>query len=225
MKSLLGMFAKLWEPGQVKTRLAASTGDNPAAEIHRAFVETLATRLAGAADLCRLCYAPASAAEGFANFAQLGWQLTPQFAGDLGRRMRQFFETSLAAAERVVLIGSDSPDLPAVYIAEAFESLRSCPVVLGPAADGGYYLIGASRQVPPVFEGIAWSTSNVWRQTVERLQSAGMKWHELPVWYDVDDDQSLNALLLRLQSEGQTDHALADLRERLTALLNRRPAE
>jgi glycosyltransferase A (GT-A) superfamily protein (DUF2064 family) len=138
--------------------------------------------------------------------------------------MQSFFCQALKQVERVVLIGSDSPDLPAEYVAAALDALHSSDVVLGPAADGGYYLVGVARRVPPIFDGIAWSTPAVWPQTIELLKSSTIAWHELPGWYDVDDQQSLSALLLSLSLERQGDPHLSVLLDRLQALLSDRPA-
>jgi rSAM/selenodomain-associated transferase 1 len=218
-RTLLGLFAKHWTPGAVKTRLAAAIGDRTAAAVHRAFVETLLARFAAEADSRVLCYSPEAAANDFQEVAPANWQLAPQEGGDLGRRMQAFFESSLRETERVVLIGSDSPDLPSDYLSAAFNALESHDVVLGPAADGGYYLVGAARRVPPIFAGIAWSTPEVWQQTTERAQSAGIAWHELPTWYDVDDEQGLRALLLSIHIEGASDPPLRALESRLLELL------
>jgi rSAM/selenodomain-associated transferase 1 len=166
-----------------------------------------------------LCYTPREVESDFLAVAQSLWEVTPQGEGDLGQRMQAFFERSLREADRVVLIGSDSPDLPSEYLTSALDALETHDVVLGPAADGGYYLVGAARRVPPIFDGIAWSTPAVWQQTMERLQSAGVAWHELPTWYDVDDEQGLRALLLSIHIEGASDQPLRALESRLLQLL------
>lgn len=192
------MFAKFWEPGAVKTRLAAAIGGPSAARVHQACVHTLITRFKRTSDRRVVCFAPAGFGEEFAAIAGPAWQVQPQCAGDLGQRMRHYFEKSFAAGvDSAVLIGSDSPTLPIAYVEEAFDRLAESPVVLGPSDDGGYYLIGLSRDIPDIFQGIDWSTSEVWRQTVGRLQAAGQSYYELPRWYDIDtvDD------LLRLRDE------------------------
>ena len=216
------MFAKYWEPGQVKTRLAASVGNEMAAAMHQTFVETLLTRLANRTDQRALHFTPDSAQAAFRDAAPSSWELVPQVAGDLGQRMQQFFEQSLANHNRVVLIGSDSPDLPTEHLDLAFDSLRTVDVVLGPASDGGYYLVGVARRVPPIFVGIDWSTSAVWRQTTERLASAGVSFHVLPPWDDVDDQQGLRDLIGRLQLRRCLEPELKNLCQRLTGLLSDR---
>lgn len=213
------MFAKYWEPGQVKSRLAASIGPERAASVQRLFVETLARRFGTVADQRQLVYSPADKRDEFRRAIGRQWDLEEQAAGDLGKRLQRFFAAALARAERVVLIGSDSPDLPVAFVDEAFAALATHDVVLGPAADGGYYLIGAARRVPPVFEGVSWSTPDVWPQTIAQLQSAGTTWHTLPKWYDVDDQPSLQALAFRLGDQARADREFEALLGNLFVLL------
>jgi rSAM/selenodomain-associated transferase 1 len=219
VSTLLGMFAKYWEPGKVKSRLAASIGPERAAGVQRLFIETLARRFGAVADQRQLAYSPVDKRDEFRRTIGWQWDLEEQAAGDLGERMLRFFTASLARAEYVVLIGSDSPDLPLEYLHEAFAALATHDVVLGPAADGGYYLIGAARRVPPVFDGIAWSTPGVWPQTITQLQSAGITWHTLPEWYDVDDQPSLQALAFRLGDQARADREFEALLGSLIVLL------
>lgn len=219
MSTLLGMFAKFWQPGQVKSRLAARIGNERAAGVQRLFVETLIRRFASVAQKRVLCYSPSDRHEEFRRAAGNRWQVEAQVSGNLGQRMETFFARSLQQAERVVLIGSDSPDLPREFVDQAFAALADCDVVLGPAEDGGYYLVGAARRVPAIFEGIGWSTSRVWDQSVERLRAAGTSWHALPEWYDVDDLAGLKALSLRLGSRARSDEEMASLLGNLCVLL------
>ncbi len=218
MSSLLGIFAKHWTPGRVKTRLAAELGERRAAEVHRLFVQTLLDRFRDAADLHILAFDPPAGESDFRAAAGPSWQLLPQGTGDLGQRMAAFFDAGLARAQRIVLMGSDSPDLPAAYVAEAFAALTAADVVLGPAADGGYYLVGARGAVPPIFSGISWSTSDVWPQTIARLAAARLRWHGLPQWYDVDTGDDLRRLRLRLAQSRATDPHLNALADRLAVL-------
>lgn len=209
----LGMFAKFWAPGQVKTRLAASIGDQPAALLHHAFVETLLERFGRLADRRTIVYAPSERAEEFAAAAGASWDIAPQGEGDLGRRMQAWFEGAFAAgATQAVLIGSDSPTLPAPYVESAFQRLDEHSVVLGPAEDGGYYLVGAARQTPPIFAAVAWSQPTVWSETLARLAAAGLSYAPLPRWYDVDDRDDLERLRAELEALGPSDRALARLR-------------
>jgi uncharacterized protein len=213
MTTQLGIFAKHWQPGAVKTRLAASIGNEAAAALHRHFVQTLLNRFQNTVDRHVLCFSPAGSADSFRQLSLGCWKLESQAAGDLGARMRHYFSAALATHDtpRIVLIGSDSPDLPLEYLAEAFDKLRDFPVVLGPTVDGGYYLIGLSQVVPPIFDNIPWSTAEVWPQTIARLTAAQIPYHVLPQWYDVDDDAGLNTLLLHVNREGIMDSHLREL--------------
>ena len=111
-------------------------------------------------------------------------------------RIQSFFTHFGAADVPLVLIGSDSPSIPASYLTDAFEQLESCDCVIGPASDGGYYLIGLSANAVSarLFENIDWSTSSVFLQTIERIEAAGLRHAVLPIWYDVDLEDSLRLL-------------------------------
>jgi len=212
------MFAKYWEPGAVKTRLAAHVGEQAAASLHQHFVATLISRLAGHGDTRQLCYWPPAAENAFKQAAGSNWSLAVQSAGDLGARMEGFFQAAFNnGASRVVLVGSDSPSLPVSYIEQAFELLKDHPVVLGPAEDGGYYLIGASLATPPVFNDIAWSSGDVWRQTTARLEAAGIAYASLPAWYDVDLWPDLQRLLNDLQRNDISPALLQKVQEVVSA--------
>ncbi|MCY2993337.1 MAG: TIGR04282 family arsenosugar biosynthesis glycosyltransferase [Planctomycetota bacterium] len=212
----LAIFAKYWEPGQVKTRLAAAIGYREASRLYQAFLTTLLRRFAKSAEQAVLVYTPLERRAEFAHIAGKAWELRPQEEGDLGQRMARYFSAALrAGANRVVLIGSDSPHVPSEYIAQAFDALNESPVVLGPTSDGGYYLVGASGAVPPIFSGVAWSSPAVWSQTLRLLEQAGCPFAVLPEWYDVDQVDDL----VRLQDELQVQSPLElPLQELLTAV-------
>jgi rSAM/selenodomain-associated transferase 1 len=205
MARQFGIFAKYWQPGQVKTRLAADVGFEPAARLYRLSLETLLRRFSGVADRRMLSFSPAGRANEFAALVEshdspgmAQWSLEPQAAGDLGKRIEHYFASAFArGARRVVLVGSDSPTLPGSFVVEAFDRLSASDAVVGPTADGGYYLIGLSRLVRGLFDDIAWSTPAVMRQSLERLNVAQCSHHILPSWYDVDT----LADLVRLRSE------------------------
>lgn len=216
-----GIFAKYWQPGKVKTRLAASVGDAEASGLYRRFLDTTLRRFGNAAQRRVLAYTPPERRSEFAALADDAWHLEPQAAGDLGRRMQRYFaEAFRSGAERVVLIGSDSPTLPLEYVTDAFDLLKTFPVVLGPADDGGYYLVGAAGAVPPIFAGVAWSTPLVWSQTQSRLQAAGIRCGVLPAWYDVDDLAGLRRMDGEFAEHGLLDEKLRALREDVARVLD-----
>ena len=132
--------------------------------------------------------------------------------------MRNFFAENLASTEsRVVLIGSDTPDLPVEYVHRAFDLLVHCQVVVGPSLDGGYYLIGIKNEVPDVFDGIQWSTEHVFSETIDRLDKGNISYGLLPQLDDVDELDDLNALLSRLRNS-QRDALQDELLKKLDQL-------
>jgi rSAM/selenodomain-associated transferase 1 len=132
-----------------------------------------------------------------------GCRLVPQETGDLGARMRGLLEALLAEGHRgAVAIGADSPTLPMTHVQEAADVLRAdaAEVVLGPAEDGGYYLVGIAVPAPSLFADIAWSTERVLGQTRERAAARGLRVHLLRPWYDVDTADDLRRLRVELAS-------------------------
>ncbi len=208
----VGLFAKFWQPGRVKTRLAADLGEKSACEIYQFFLSHLIHRLCRTGDLRTIVYSPADRKQEFRSAAGDGWQTIPQADGNLGQRMKQFFQHSLQvskngqvsddskqilvhhetldqdeAIRKTVVIGSDCPQLTPSDIQQAFEQLDTNEVVLGPSDDGGYYLIGMRNECFEVFDDIDWSTPQVLQQTRDRLKSLGVAWSELGHKSDIDD--------------------------------------
>jgi len=181
----------------VKTRLAATIGDDAAAELHRLFLTTLLNRFQAVADRQLLYYSPPDAGEAFSGLSA-SWERHAQSDGDLGARMHDFFERGFeAGADKIVLIGADSPSLPAELVQQAFRSLDDRSVVIGPSEDGGYYLVGARRNTPPIFGGVNWGSEDVFCQTAAMLDAARIEFTVLSTWFDVDRAADLN----RLQAE------------------------
>jgi rSAM/selenodomain-associated transferase 1 len=213
---VLGVFAKRPDAGRVKTRLAADTSPEWAARVAAAFLHDTLT-LAAAVPVRRvLGYAPAEAGDFFAGLAGTAFAAVPQADGDLGRRMAAFFADRWAeGATRAVLIGTDSPSLPASYLSDAFTLLETTDVVFGPAADGGYYLIGlanaAADLADRLFRGIDWSTSAVLGRSIDRLAGTEYRVGSLPPWYDVDtldDWQALRGHVMAMRRSGGGGPAL-----------------
>jgi hypothetical protein len=193
----LGIFVKHPLAGEVKTRLAAELGNERAAKVYAAFIADIVARFRQTADGRYLCFSPetAPARRYFETLAAAEYGLWPQPEGDLGVRMHTFFEQHIVAADnRVVVIGSDSPTMPREYVERAFDDLARADCVLGPATDGGYYLIGMRGRAWPVFSKIEWSGCRVLEQTVNRIAEAGAKPALLPAWYDVDTPADLKVL-------------------------------
>lgn len=217
------MFAKYWEPGGVKTRLAAAIGDQAASRLYRRFVLTLLHRFAGVGQRRVLAYTPAQRRDEFESLTAGNWLLAAQAVGDLGQRMQHYFADAFRnGADRVVLIGSDSPNVPVGRVNDAFQQLGKYPVVLGPADDGGYYLVGAAGDVPPIFRGIPWSCPQVWTRTVNLLRDARCPYGVLPAWYDVDDLAGLRRIHRDMADQEPLDEPLRRLREDVAAVLDGR---
>lgn len=193
MTSTLGMFVKYPEPGRVKTRLASAIGDSAAAALYRGFLSDLIQRFGTTGTRRVLAYSPADSVsrEFFEQQSAGRFELWPQPDADLGTRMRLFFEAF--GPEPVVLIGSDSPTLPSSFPDLAFAPLNDHDVILGPATDGGLYLIGINQQrrAWPIFDGIDWSTSRVLDQVMRRLVELVARVEVLPPWYDIDEPSDL----------------------------------
>jgi rSAM/selenodomain-associated transferase 1 len=184
---ILGLLAKWPTPGQVKTRLAAETSPEWAARVANAFLVDTVERLGEIEARRILVFAPSEARSFFAELVGHRFLLAPQSEGDLGGRMATFFSDVFQhRPAKAVLVGVDSPTLPLSFIESAFEQLDSADLVLGPATDGGYYLIGCSGTIPPIFDHMNWGHSRVLSETISRLNDTSCRFALLPPWYDVD---------------------------------------
>jgi rSAM/selenodomain-associated transferase 1 len=191
----LGVFAKEPRPGSVKTRLAAVHGSDWSARVAAAFLLDTLERFASFPARRVLAFAPPDAGPFFQQVAGARFHPTPQADGDLGRRMAAFVADRLReGAGKIVLLGTDSPTLPVAYVEQAFAELDNADVVLGPATDGGYCLLGCERRLPPIFEGISWGGPRVLADTVSRLADPAWRLALLPPWYDVDTPHDLQVL-------------------------------
>jgi rSAM/selenodomain-associated transferase 1 len=198
--AVLGLFGKQPVPGTVKTRLAAVFGPEFAAAAYAAMLFDLldawgSDRFLALGGRRVLVYAPEDAGPWFDPRVPDAFALQPQTEGDLGQRMRAFFTGEIEqGARRVIVIGSDSPTLDPTIVISAFLCLEGRDVVLGPATDGGYYLVGCRGAVPPIFGEIAWGTADVLGQTIDRLRDTGLSLAVLPPWYDVDTPEDWRML-------------------------------
>jgi len=197
MSPCLVVIAKQPESGKVKTRIAAALGDDRAAELYRcALHDTLALARSVDGVAYALSYAPPTA-DGRRYFEGIAPEFTliPQQGTIFGERLSGTFSRLLLEYGPVVLIGSDSPDLPTELIDRAFSLLATnADVVLGPADDGGYYLLGMRAMQPALFERIDWSTEVVTSQTRQRAADAKLHVVDLPTWHDLDTVDDLQAL-------------------------------
>ncbi len=197
------LFIKSPIKGQVKTRLAAETDGDFVVELYKCFVEDTISLAENLGVHLELCFYPANMKSTFSKWLGEQYFYTPQVGDNLGERLRNAFGKAFEKGfSNVVAIGSDSPDLPANYLTESFEVLDAHDTVIGPANDGGYYLIGFSKEgfVPEVFDNISWSTDSVFEQTDSILKRHGRKMYLLPLWHDVDTIADLKSLLLRTRN-------------------------
>jgi len=187
-KNLLGFFAKFPEPGKVKTRLASDIGSGAAADVCRSIAEYVLKRTSPADSGYRriIFYAPDAMRQSFREWMP-GEVLRAQSGDDVGERMdnalKELFDLG---AEKAIVVGSDIPCLHKGIIEQAFHELDRRDVIIGPAMDGGYYLIGMKSPHPEIFWNIAWGTGEVFRKTVANIEKKGLRYRAVETLFDVD---------------------------------------
>lgn len=198
----LGIMCKAPVDGACKTRLCPPLTTTEAAAVSRCFISDVADVIRGVSPGGGVAvYTPKGAEPAFEGVLPPGFGMLAQRGVDLGERLLHASEDLLAAGYLgVCLINSDSPTLPAALLRQAMAALRQPGerIVLGPAIDGGYYLIGLKTAHATLFRDIAWSTSQVLAQTLARAAGLDLPVVMLPCWYDVDDLGSLQLLLHEL---------------------------
>ena len=200
MRRALVVVGKAPEPGRAKTRLVPPLSEVEAAEVAWAFVQdtcALAVRLGW--EQVSLVHPPGPRD----LLSTLGVTLVPQRGQGLGDALAEAFAEH-AGFDQTVLIASDTPDLPIALVEQASHELASSDVVIGPATDGGYYLLGMRAPHPGLFEAIAWSTDRVYAQTLARAEALGLRTAVLPTWADVDTPDDLRRLERELRDAPET---------------------
>jgi uncharacterized protein len=196
--SALILFAKAPIPGQVKTRLCPPLTPDEAASLHGSIVLDMLERSRNAAGLDRFVACAPSSDHVFFKILEErhGVRLIAQTGDDLGARMARAFADVFALGYRQVLVvGTDLPTLPGSVFGEAVTLLAAHDVVLGPALDGGYYLVGLRKPSPGLFAGIPWSTDRVLSLTQQKAAALGLHQALLPVRRDVDTIDDLLSLI------------------------------
>ena len=190
------VFAKRPAAGRVKTRLTPPLPPDEAASVYEACLRDVIALAARQRGRVEIWYDsdPGAAAYFASELHHL--RAAAQATGDLGFRMQDAFSRSFDdGAERVIIIGSDSPTLPETVLNAAFDDLHEVDVAIGPSVDGGYYLIGTRADAWPraraLFDGITWSSADVFRGTVGRIVELQLTSRVLPGWYDVDTVEDL----------------------------------
>jgi len=209
IRQALAVAAKAPEPGKAKTRLQSFLSVEDATELYRCFLkDTLALVDSIPETDGVVSYTPEGAEKYFEGITGGHHLLLPQRGSSFGERLCNALEDLLDRGYGcAAIMDSDSPTLPSEYLLKTFELLRmpGQRVVLGPASDGGYYLIGLNESHPRLFEDITWSTSSVLRETIERANEIGLEVALLPEWYDVDDREGFDRLCRELGTSAGRD--------------------
>lgn len=186
MGKRLIIFLKVPRAGSVKTRLGNEIGMTVARDAYCCLVERLLQNLSNIPQI-ELRISPDDAGKEIANWVKPRWRITKQGGGDLTARLRLAFAEAFQSSDgRVLIIGSDCPEVTESDIHAAWDSLAENDVVLGPASDGGYWLIGLREARPELFEGIPWSSDKVLEKTLALAATAGLKVKLLRMLSDVD---------------------------------------
>jgi rSAM/selenodomain-associated transferase 1 len=205
----IAFMAKASAPGRAKTRLVPPLTFEEAAVLNTAFLQDVADNvLLAAHDAERhggiagyAAYGPPGSEDFFRRTLPGGIGLIEAWRQNFGDCLLHTIEEILARGHAsAVVLNSDSPTLPTVFLVETAAALArpGDRAVLGPSSDGGYYLLGLKAAHRHMFENIAWSTEQVAKQTLERAREIGLDVHCLPVWYDVDDADGLRRLYTEL---------------------------
>jgi uncharacterized protein len=199
-------MAKAPSAGSVKTRLTPPLTSEEASALSACFLRDTANNVSDQPADGVIVFTPAEDAESFVCLETKSFQLLPQRGESLGERLLNATRDLLSARyESICLINSDSPTLPPAILLAAIEALtpEGDRLVLGPAEDGGYYLIGLKTPHQILFDRIAWSTAEVLSHTVERANQISLPVVMLPKWYDVDDAAALDYLCRELFSDNR----------------------
>jgi rSAM/selenodomain-associated transferase 1 len=193
--------------GRSKTRLCPPLRPDECAGLSACFIRDLASTIRALAETDDVTgyavYTPIGSENALRALLPEHFRLLVQSEGDLGARLRNGITDLLAAGhEGAILVNSDSPTLPLTILRDAVRACRrGDAVVLGPALDGGYTLVGLSKPHAHIFADIPWSTPQVYRLTVERARAIGVPVIDVPQWYDVDDEYTLRLLQAEFAGE------------------------
>jgi uncharacterized protein len=180
------IFTRYPEPGKTKTRLIPALGENGAAQLHRRMAEHTLEQARSLTCAIEIWYVGGTK-ELMQDWLGKDLWYREQPTGDLGDRMRGAFRSAFEQGyQSVMIIGTDCPEITTAILAQGFTELRNQVVAIGPAIDGGYYLIGLQRLVPELFQGITWSTSTVFSETVAIADRLKLPTYLLPSLPDID---------------------------------------
>jgi uncharacterized protein len=202
----VAVMAKVPGTTVVKSRLHTILSPEQATALYRCFLLDRLEELATVSDIERVvAFTPPESGDEIAALVPSGYRCVAQQGRDLGERLAGLLAALLAEGHAgAIAIDSDSPTLPMAYVATGAAILRrtAADVVIGPAEDGGYYLIGVSAPQPRLFEDVAWSTSTVLPTTLARVKELGLRSHLLPPWFDIDTEDDLMRLRGDMKADG-----------------------
>ncbi len=192
-RNKLIVFTRAPEKGRVKTRLQPQYSEEQSLKLHQFLVRDTLHRVAAVkACAIELCCSPHRQYRFFLDCEKdFNIELSDQSGADLGERMALAFSLALQKYDKVVLIGTDCPQLNHSYIEQAFMALDGNDCVLGPAEDGGYVLIGLSCFIPELFKGIHWGSDTVFSESRKVLDKKNYALHELALMHDLDRAEDL----------------------------------
>jgi rSAM/selenodomain-associated transferase 2/rSAM/selenodomain-associated transferase 1 len=199
----LVIFLRLPRPGEVKTRLAGTLGSKTATEFYRTCAGHLLreTEKLPPSIVNHIYYTPENGEEYVKRWADSRFCFRPQIGKDLGARLKMAFRDQFRSGmKRVIAVATDVPDLSAADIEEAVAALKGADLVIGPSADGGYYLIGMTEFHPSLFDSISWSTEIVYEQTLAAAGKLRLKVHSLRRLDDIDTEGDLRRWESKLQA-------------------------
>lgn len=193
------IFAKAPVPGRVKTRLIPALGEEGAARLARAMLlHTIDEAWLAVAGRPEICADPDPADPVWQGLLPRWFRLSAQGDGDLGDRLARATERALLEDNAVLLIGADCPDLDRLQLWQLAVELHKFDAVISPAEDGGYVALGIRKYDSSLFRGIAWSSSSVARQTIDRIKALGWTLNIGPTFRDIDVPEDLNHMTLSL---------------------------
>ncbi|MCF7907452.1 MAG: TIGR04282 family arsenosugar biosynthesis glycosyltransferase [Candidatus Omnitrophica bacterium] len=201
MKRILIVFAKEPQEGRVKTRLLDCLSARECLKLYKKLLKntvSLARKVKCSGRI--MAYDSYNQRAPFLERIASDFTFYKQAGRGLGARMFDVFKAILKSNTKAVIIGSDSPNLPINYIDRAFEKLSKNDLVLGPADDGGYYLIGLKQPCKKLFENIKWSSGTVFDRTVKKAKKLKKKTTVLDYWYDIDEPKDLKYIRKKPES-------------------------
>lgn len=199
------VFVRAPEKGKVKTRLSRNLNNEIVLHLYKSFAEDVIETVRRGEYNTIICYHPSDAASKITDWLGSAYDIWPQNGKNLGERMAEAFTRAFSAGlKKAILVGTDCPDLEERIIHEAFDALNKNSAVVGPAIDGGYYLIGFNSDSfdTDIFKNMPWGSGHVFQMTVSRLKKKGVTVHLLPQLRDIDTYEDLVAFINSGEKKG-----------------------